>query len=125
MFLADGGQITLTAQSDRFTAAKWDGLLDAYDLSSIRPSDFEEIDWGPDIDRSTVDCTRTPLGVLELRSSQCRWPHPQLKNSSSSPSSARSGRENLYSSFSHAPRSASLQRREQNGRHRESSGIST
>ncbi|MCA9648286.1 MAG: hypothetical protein KC501_00160 [Myxococcales bacterium] len=63
MFLADGGQITLTARSDRFTTAKWDGLLDPYDLSSIRPSDFEVIDWGADIDWSTVDCSRTPLGV--------------------------------------------------------------
>lgn len=62
MFLADGGQITLTAQSDRFTEAKWDGLLDAYDLASIRPTDFEVIDWGADIDWSTVDCTREPLG---------------------------------------------------------------
>lgn len=62
MFLADGGQITLTAQSDRFTEAKWDGLLDAYDLASIRPSDFEVIDWGPDLDWGDVDCTRTPLG---------------------------------------------------------------
>jgi len=62
MFLADGGQITLTAQSDRFTTAKWDGLLDAYDLSSIRPTDFEVIDWGAGIDWSTVDCSREPLG---------------------------------------------------------------
>lgn len=62
MFLADGGQITLTAQSDRFTDAKWDGLLDSYDLASIRPNDFEVIDWGPDLDWEQVECTREPLG---------------------------------------------------------------
>lgn len=62
MFLADGGQITLTAQSDRFTRAKWAGLLDAYDLSSIRPNDFEVVDWGPDLDWEAVECTRDPLG---------------------------------------------------------------
>lgn len=62
MFLADGGQITLTARSDRFTTAKWDGLLDSYDLASIRPSDFEVIDWGPDLDWEQVECTREPLG---------------------------------------------------------------
>jgi hypothetical protein len=62
MFLADGGQITLTARSDRFTTAKWDGLLDPYDLSSIRPADFEVIDWGPDLDWEQVECTREPLG---------------------------------------------------------------
>jgi serine/threonine-protein kinase len=62
MFLADGGQITLTAQSDRFTTAKWAGLLDSYDLSSIRPNDFQVIDWGPDLDWEQVECTREPLG---------------------------------------------------------------
>jgi hypothetical protein len=62
MFLADGGQITLTARSDRFTTAKWDGLLDSYDLASIRPSDFEVIDWGPDLDWEQVECSREPLG---------------------------------------------------------------
>ena len=30
MFLADGGNIALTAQSDRFTTAKWSGLIDSY-----------------------------------------------------------------------------------------------
>src|SRR5262249_34714970 len=29
MLLADGGNIALTAQSDRFTRAKWSGLLDS------------------------------------------------------------------------------------------------
>ena len=30
MLLADGGSIALTAQSDRFTAHKWAGLLGSY-----------------------------------------------------------------------------------------------
>lgn len=63
MFLADGGQITLTARSDRFTTAKWDGLLDPYDLSSIRPNDFEVVDWGADLDWADAECTRAPLGT--------------------------------------------------------------
>ena len=58
MALADGGNIALTAQSDRFTTAKWNGLLDAYDLSSIQPTDFEVLDTGPNI-TLTYDCVRT------------------------------------------------------------------
>ncbi len=59
MFLADGGQITLTAQSDRFTSAKWEGLLESRDLESIRPRDFEMIEAGPRI-LLTLDCVREP-----------------------------------------------------------------
>jgi len=44
MALADGGNIALTAQSDRFTTAKWEGLLGTRDLSTIQPSDFDVID---------------------------------------------------------------------------------
>ena len=33
MLLADGGNIALTAQSDRFTTAKWAGLLETRDLA--------------------------------------------------------------------------------------------
>ncbi len=58
MALSDGGNIALTAQSDRFTTEKWNGLLDAYDLSSIQPTDFEVLDTGPDI-TLTYDCVRT------------------------------------------------------------------
>jgi serine/threonine-protein kinase len=57
MLLADGGQIALTAQSDRFTTAKWDGLLDAYDLSSLLVTDFEMVDSG-DWLTWTGDCYR-------------------------------------------------------------------
>ena len=59
MLLADGGQITLTAQSDRFTKAKWSGLLGARDLGALKPSDFEMLAAGPRI-RVTNDCVRMP-----------------------------------------------------------------
>ena len=57
ILLADGGTIALTAQSDRFTEAKWDGLLDAYDLSALEVGDFEMVDGGARIDL-TLDCVR-------------------------------------------------------------------
>lgn len=63
MYLADGGQIVLTARSDRFTTAKWDGLLGPLDLEALSPNDFEVIDHGPGIDWGTVDCNREPLGT--------------------------------------------------------------
>jgi hypothetical protein len=59
MFLADGGNVTLTAQSDRFTAAKWDGLLGPRDLAAIRPTDFEMVEGGERIPL-TLDCVRNP-----------------------------------------------------------------
>ncbi len=59
MLLADGGQITLTARSDRATSAKWAGLLGSRDLASLRPSDFEMVDGGTRIPL-TYDCVRTP-----------------------------------------------------------------
>jgi hypothetical protein len=59
MLLADGGQIALTAQSDRFTLAKWAGLMGSYDLSSLKPEDFEMVAAGPRIPL-TYDCVRSP-----------------------------------------------------------------
>lgn len=59
MFLADGGQIALTGRSDRTTTAKWDGLLDAHDLSSLQVTDFEMVDGGDRIPY-TGDCVRVP-----------------------------------------------------------------
>jgi serine/threonine-protein kinase len=59
MFLADGGTIALTAQSDRFTQAKWAGLLEADHLTSLKVTDFEVVDHGPDI-AYTGDCVREP-----------------------------------------------------------------
>jgi hypothetical protein len=57
MYHADGGNIALTAQSDRHTAAKWPGLLDANDLSQLQVSDFEVIDHGAMIPL-TDNCNR-------------------------------------------------------------------
>jgi hypothetical protein len=62
MFLADGGQIALTAQSDRFTTAKWDGLLSPQDLVDLRPTDFAVIEHGALLDWGEQNCDRTPLG---------------------------------------------------------------
>ena len=58
MALADGGNIALTAQSDRLTSAKWEGLLSTFDLTSIQPTDFDVVDTGPNIEL-TYDCVRT------------------------------------------------------------------
>jgi serine/threonine-protein kinase len=57
MYHADGGNIALTAQSDRHTVAKWDGLLGALDLQALKVTDFEVIDHGGDI-AITGDCAR-------------------------------------------------------------------
>lgn len=59
LLLADGGNVALTAQSDRFTTAKWDGLLGARDLVALRPADFEMIEGGARIPL-TLDCVRNP-----------------------------------------------------------------
>ncbi len=59
LFLADGGNIALTAQSDRFTTAKWDGLLGPRDLDTLQVTDFEMIDGGRRIP-FTGDCVRVP-----------------------------------------------------------------
>ena len=60
MYHADGGNITLTARSDRRTAAKWEGLLGPRDLAALRVEDFEVIRHSDPIP-VTFDCTRTPL----------------------------------------------------------------
>jgi hypothetical protein len=57
MYHADGGEDTLTAQSDKYTAAKWDGLLGPQDLYPLTVEDFEVIDHGPMI-TITNDCQR-------------------------------------------------------------------
>lgn len=60
MVLADGGNVALTAASDRFRSTSWDGLLGPRDLDGLQPTDFEVVDTGPDIEL-TYDCRRTPL----------------------------------------------------------------
>jgi hypothetical protein len=57
MYHADGGNIALTAQSDRHTQHKWSGLLGPRDLRALRVEDFEVIDHGPAIEL-TYDCAR-------------------------------------------------------------------
>ena len=57
MYHADGGEYALTATSDRFTTAKWAGLLGAQDLSALNVEDFEVIDHGKSYELSN-DCTR-------------------------------------------------------------------
>ncbi len=57
MFLADGGNVALTARSDRFSTAKWDGLLGPLDLQQIQPTDFEIVEAGAHIPL-TFDCVR-------------------------------------------------------------------
>jgi hypothetical protein len=57
MYHADGGEDTLTAQSDQFTTAKWDGMLGPQDLGPLQVTDFEVIDHGGMIPLSN-DCQR-------------------------------------------------------------------
>jgi serine/threonine-protein kinase len=59
MYHADGGEIALTAQSDRHTVHKWAGLLGSHDLAALKIDDFEVIDHGAPI-TLTGDCNRTP-----------------------------------------------------------------
>ena len=59
MYHADGGNIALTAQSDRHTTAKWSGLLGSKDLAALKVDDFEVIDHGSPI-ALTGDCVRAP-----------------------------------------------------------------
>ena len=59
ILLADGGNIALTARSDRSTRAKWAGLLGPRDLDVLRPADFEMVDGGERIPL-TNDCVRNP-----------------------------------------------------------------
>jgi serine/threonine-protein kinase len=59
MFLADGGNIALTAQSDVYTRTKWSGLLAASDLVAVAVSDFDMVEGGARIP-PTLDCKRAP-----------------------------------------------------------------
>jgi hypothetical protein len=59
MVLADGGRVALTARSDRFTGAKWAGLLGPIDLAILRPRDFEMVAAGDRIPLTNA-CVRNP-----------------------------------------------------------------
>ena len=49
MIHSDGGEVALTALSDRYTTAKWSGLLGVQDLEGLRVEDFEVVDHGEPI----------------------------------------------------------------------------
>ena len=66
MILADAGQIALTAQSDRFTNAKWDDLLGPHDLVGIEVNDFEVVEGGERFEWNG-DCVRSPDPPRHLR----------------------------------------------------------
>ena len=59
MFLADGGNIALTAENDTFTTHKWTDVgVTASSLTAIQVSDMEVVDLGTPM--TTTDCTRSP-----------------------------------------------------------------
>lgn len=60
MFLADGGNVPLTMQSDRFTQHKWSEVgVNAGSLQVLKVSDFEVVDMGQ-VYTGSPDCTRNP-----------------------------------------------------------------
>ena len=60
MFLSDGGNIALTAQSDQDTTAKYADIdFGPRDLQDLKVTDFEVVDGGTLI-RLTSDCVRNP-----------------------------------------------------------------
>ena len=62
MYLADGGNIALTAQADTFTPHKWSDAnvdVDSQSLTGIQVTDMEVVEMGAPIDWSG-DCIRNP-----------------------------------------------------------------
>jgi hypothetical protein len=60
LFLADGGNIALTAANDAFTTNKWASVgVDSHSLSAIQVTDMEVVDMGSTY--TTMDCTRNAL----------------------------------------------------------------
>jgi hypothetical protein len=59
ILLSDGGNIALTARSDRHTTAKWSGRLGPRDLDALQPADFDMVAGGERIPL-TLDCVRNP-----------------------------------------------------------------
>jgi serine/threonine-protein kinase len=57
MYHADGGNIALTAMSDRNTVNKWKGLLGPSDLAALKVEDFEVIQHSSPISL-TMNCVR-------------------------------------------------------------------
>ena len=59
LLLADAGNVALTAQSDRFTTVKWEGLLGPHDLTAIQITDLEMVEAGERI-LYEGNCVREP-----------------------------------------------------------------
>jgi len=60
MILSDGGNIALTAQSDRFTTHKWSEVgVGSYALQAIKVTDMEVVGMGTPVPL-TYDCVRNP-----------------------------------------------------------------
>jgi serine/threonine-protein kinase len=60
MFLSDGGNIALTAQSDADTKAKYSDMdFTTHDLADLKITDFEVLDLGTPI-RLTDECVLKP-----------------------------------------------------------------
>lgn len=57
MILSDGGNVALTATSDKFTTHKWSGVLSGNDLGALQVTDFVMVDGGTRVTFSG-DCTR-------------------------------------------------------------------
>jgi len=57
MFLADAGQIALTARSDRFGSASWEGVLGPRDLADLKVTDFVVVELG-EAHAYDGECTR-------------------------------------------------------------------
>ena len=61
MLMADGGNVTLTAQSDQLSTVKWaDVGFDANSLQALKATDFEVIDYGTPTDVN-FNCTRQQI----------------------------------------------------------------
>jgi serine/threonine-protein kinase len=59
MYLADGGNIPLTAQSDQDTATKYSDVgFDSHSMFPLKATDFEVVQSGPPI-QLTDDCVRS------------------------------------------------------------------
>jgi len=69
MFLADGGDIVLTSETDKYTTTKYDDInFDSHSLFGIQVTDFEVIDAGSPI-TLTDDCVRNTFGTSSTSAS--------------------------------------------------------
>ena len=64
-YSADGGNIALTAQSDRYTATSWaDVGIGPHSMTDLEVTDFDIIDTGAEI-ALTYDCVRSHPILLD------------------------------------------------------------